>query len=757
MIFEIPSSATLQNKSFNRASILVDHENQTIGLYEKEFRIPIDKDSINPDIIKALVNTEDIRFYDHCGIDFKALSRVLIKTILLQKKESGGGSTITQQLAKQLYPRPISKNKFFGFFSLLKSKLKEWIIAIKLENIYSKKEILALYLNKFEFINGAHGIEAASLTYFNKNQSKLNYNEIATLVGMLKNPSLYNPIRFPEKTRKRRNEVLEKMSLAMKFDPSQFVNLPLDMSKFKRKEYPIGPLPYFKNSMIPVIQKLILDHQIKNENGDLLDIYNDGLVIETSIDQRLQKLIEQSSLEHMEWLQNWFNKSWKNKDPWTFQADSVQLKFRKDVFLQKVMSSNRYQNLKLNFSGARLNNEFKKQFNQKVKMKIFDHKNGEKEVEMTPMDSVRFHNNLLQNAMVVLDPKNGNVLAWHGGLGFQYFKFDHGTPRKSIGSTMKPFLYTVAMTEGKVKPSNTYKDTAYVIEPFESNFLNKERWAPHNATEIYTTLDYNLYHGLLYSKNSITVKLLKDLGTIDGLVNLLDKVGIDKDEKLANGRLAVPRLPSIALGAVDITLLQLTSAFSTFANNGVHVDPVLIKSIKNKQGKIIYQAKTKATKAIDPLYNAVMVDMLKNVVGGEFSMKLKTENGGKTGTTNDQSDGWFVGITPNLVAGVWTGGEEKWIRFTKVDIGQGYFTARPVFEKFMKKLEKDTSIYNSKVRFSLPPPGFKELTNCSKVKTEKLPEFLRPKIKIDTSKSVAVEVKKDSSQNLPKPKISLFK
>ncbi|MBK9581458.1 MAG: hypothetical protein IPO48_05970 [Saprospiraceae bacterium] len=270
---------------------------------------------------------------------------------------------------------------------------------------------------------------------------------------------------------------------------------------------------------------------------------------------------------------------------------------------------------------------------------------------------------LLQTGLIAIDPHNGYVKCWNGGLDFEYFKYDHVTSRRSIGSTAKPFLYTVAMTEKGIKPCDEFQDIPYSILPGEANFKNKEPWHPQNATKINTTLMYNLYHGLLYSKNSITVRLLKEIGSVEPLRDLLDKLGISKNEKLPNGRLAVPQLPSIALGAVDISLLQLTAAYATFANNGTYTVPVLIKRIKDKEGKVIYEAKQQVTKAIDPLYNAIMLDMLVNNETGEFSMHLKTPNGGKTGTTDDQCDGWYMGLTPDLAVGIWTGGDDKWIRF----------------------------------------------------------------------------------------------
>lgn len=730
---EVPSSSALRHPDIKEASKIYDVKGRYFGTYIKENRTLIDYNDINPHIKTALIAAEDTRFFEHNGIDFKALMRVFVKSILMQQQESGGGSTITQQLAKQLYKRPDLKHRNFLVknFLLIKSKLKEWMIALRLESIYSKEEIMTMYLNKFEFINAAHGIEAASLTYFGKHQKDLDLAEAATLVGMLQNPSLYNPLKHAKKCELRRNEVLEKIENLKGFKLDSLKSRVLDMSSFTRYTYVEGPAPYFRQVLGKWLEKTIKEKNLKKPDGSFYDIYGDGLSIHTTLDLDFQSLAEASTNEHMQLLQDEFWKEWQRKDAWTYEASEVEKKQRLASLAQRAKSSERYHHLSIRYNHKVPDAIFEKEFNTPISMKVYDLKKGERTVTMTPMDSIRYHAMLLQNAFITLDPRNGQIRSWVGGLDYKYFKLDHATIRRSIGSTMKPFLYTTAMTYGKVKPCQMYKDQSYSIGPYESQFKNKELWAPHNATEIYTTLMYNLYHGLLYSKNSVTVKLLKDMGTVEPLRDLLDKVGIDKNEVLPNGRLVVPQLPAICLGAVDITLLDLIGAYSTFANDGIYREPIFVSRIEDKNGKVIYTAQQNSKRAIDPLYNAIMVDMLKNVVGGEFTMHLKSENAGKTGTTNDQSDGWFMGFTPTLVGGVWTGAEDKWIHFRSIDIGQGYFMARPVFERFIKKLEADkTGLYDATIKFPKPPQGFNELTNCAKIKTEPLPEFLRPKQKI---------------------------
>lgn len=773
--FEVPSSHALLHPGIKESSVLMDTKGRKIGEYINEYRNVVAPEAINPYIKQCVIAVEDARFYNHKGVDVKAMLRVAFKTLLMGDKESGGGSTITQQLAKQLYPRPrISNSNWLYGFYLVKSKIKEWFIAWKLEKLYTKEEILAMYLNKFEFVNGAFGIDAAAMTYFAKHQDALTLGEAATLAGMLKNPSLYNPVRNPELVERRRNVVLDKVLLHEAIEAKK---QRADFSKFARFKAIDTIVPYFKFSLESYLYQLIRTQHLVREDGTYYDIFSDGLTIESTIDLDMQRYAEQASLEHMQWIQGWFDKDWKKIKPWDYQAGDAERAQRMDVIenrakmspryaslrkrilepeliklgvlltdadiekliaaridekliktisasLQEVLKNPRFVSVKNAYN--QLESAYKLAFGTKLKMKIFDYVKGEKEVEMTPMDSVKYHLLLLQSGLVAIDPHNGYVKCWNGGLNYRYFNLDHVNMRRSIGSTAKPFVYSLAMSEKKIKPCDAFKDTIYTIFPGEGDFKNKEPWSPQNATKINTGLMYNLYHGLMYSKNTITVRLLKELGSVRPLIELWNKMGISKEDKLPNGRKAVPDWPSIGLGAIDISLLQLTSAYTAFANEGKWVKPVLVKCIRDKTGKIIYRDSTISNQVIEPLNNSIMLDMLVNNESHDFSMHLKSVNGGKTGTTDDQSDGWYIGLTPGLVVGIWTGGDEKWVRFLREDVGQGFFTARPVFEKFIRKLEKDsTGIYDYKAKFVEPPVGFKELTNCPKKKTEAIPEAIR--------------------------------
>jgi len=730
---DIPSFEDLENPEYDQASIIYDDNGTTFGKYYVENRVPVQFDQISPYIVDALIATEDERFYSHSGIDVQALSRVAFKTVLLRQESSGGGSTISQQLAKLLFKRPNTRgmSSLKRTFELVKVKLKEWMTAVKLERSYTKEEIMAMYLNKFEFINGAHGIQAASQTYFSKEQEDLNVDEAAILVGMLKNPSLYNPLRFPEKSKGRRNIVLSQMKKADKLTKS---------------------------------------------DGTNYNIYTDGLKIFTTLDLRYQKHAEEAVIEHMKWNQERFDRTWKGKDPWTFEADDFQKKIRKDIFERRVRASDRYSNLRDRHLGetiAKLRERYKetpftdnaikamirvedgennfekeiednyikreylkdyksimkmkgwselkekwssfvtaydKAFNTEVTMMVFDYnEENQKEVEMTPLDSVRYHNMMLQSGLLSVDPKTGYIKAWVGGINHPFFKYDHVNSQRQVGSTIKPFVYATAIGMMGISPCTTFDDIQYTIAPGDANFDLQDEWTPANANGEFTLNKYNLYHGLLYSKNSITVRLVKEMGTVQVVRELLRNVGIGVDDEVTNNEIKVPNLPSISLGAVNLSLYEMTGAYTAFANNGMYTEPIFIKRIEDKYGKVIYNAVPEKKVAINPKYNAVMVDMLQNNVGGKYGLGIKTPVGGKTGTTNDYTDGWFMSITPNLVSGTWVGGDDRWIRFLTLDDGQGYVLARPIVQKYLKRLEADEEInFNTDVNFPTPPEGFSE-------------------------------------------------
>lgn len=786
---DLPSFEDLENPEYDLASIVYDANGVPYGKYYIENRETIKFDSLSPFILNALIATEDERFFSHSGIDYRALFRVAVKSVLLRQESSGGGSTITQQLSKLLFKRPNLRglSSFKRMKMLVTVKLKEWITAVRLEKSYTKEEIVAMYLNKFEFINGAHGIQAAAQTYFSKDQRDLDVEEAAVLVGMLKNPSLYNPIRFPEKSQNRRNTVLNQMRKGDYIDQVAYDTLSIksiDMGNFKRSTFSEGPAPYFRSELTKWLRNLFETEQIKKNDGTSYNIYTDGLKIYTTIDLNYQKHAEAAVWEHMKWNQARYFNTWKGKNPWTFEADEVQKEIRLGVLERNIKASERYQNMRKGLIGEviakfrekypetpfndsaiealvqvddkkstiskqviegnikeefssdyaeiiqtkgwqtlltqwhALQLKYEEDFNKKVKMMVFDYNdNGEKEVEMTPIDSVKYHNQHLQSGMLAVDPTTGYIKAWVGGVHHKRFKYDHVNSRRQVGSTIKPFVYSTAIALQGIQPCQTFDDVQYTIVPGDANFDLIDEWSPANANGEFTGNKYNLYHGLLYSKNSITVRLIKEMGTVQVLRDLLRNVGINVDAEVIGDLPAVPNLPSIGLGAVNLPLMEMVGGYTTFANNGIYTEPIFVTHIEDKNGKVLYTGIPERKVAINPLYNAVMVDMLKNNTAGKYTLGLKSQIGGKTGTTNDYADGWFMGITPKLVAGTWVGGDDKWIRFTTLGDGQGYVMARPIIEKFLRKLEQDTTCdYDYEAKFRDPPPGFFDMVDCGKFK-----------------------------------------
>ena len=785
----LPTFDQLENPRANEASIIYDIHGKSFGRYYVEDRVPIAFDELSPHIIHATVSTEDARFFFHNGVDIRAIFRVGLKTVLLRQKNAGGGSTLSQQLAKILYKRPSlqGKNAVSKMFNLIGIKLKEWITAVRLEKNYTKEEILAMYLNQFEFINGAHGIHSAALVYFGKDQKELNIEEAATLVGMLKNPSFYNPNRFPARCQERRNVVLALLTsdgyiTSQTRDSLQ--SLPLDMSHFKTNTQSDGPAPYFRSELTKFVKKVLDDKGIKKSDGSPYNLYTDGLKIYTTIDLNYQKYAESALLQHMKKNQRRMSRTWKYLDPWSYDAGDHIKKIRLQILESKNKGSDRYQQLKKTFldkiltkcsnqfpelaltdhaldaldtlvsgnkkiknisffstlnqktrsqfeafsktpcckdlmdSYKKLQEKYRIEFSTPVRMKVFDYNpTWEKDTVMSPFDSVRYHSLFMQSGLVAIDPVTGHIKAWVGGINHKYFKFDHATMRRAVGSTIKPFVYTQAMAVQGISPCQTFDDIQYTISPGDANFEVNKEWSPANANELFTGNKYNLFHGLLYSKNSITVKLVKEMGTVAPIRDLLHNMGIPKDTRLENGSLAVPNLPSICLGAVDLTPLEITGAYTAFANNGTYSKPIFVTSIEDKNGKVIFTGISEKKPAINPLYNAVMVEMLKNNVSNRFAMPVKSQVGGKTGTTNDYTDAWFMGITPTLVIGIWTGADDKWIRFLSLNDGEGYTNARPIAVKFLQNLENDPGgIYDFKARFPTPPEGFKEIIDCEKYK-----------------------------------------
>ncbi len=781
---DLPDFKELENPEFELASVIYDNKGLEFGRFYTQNRVPVTFDDLNPYLVDALVATEDERYYQHSGIDFQALGRVVFGILTLNGSK-GGGSTITQQLAKLLYDRPdfSGMNKFQRIWTLGVTKFKEWITAVKLEKSYTKEEIVAMYLNKFSFNYGAYGIRAASEIYFGKPQRDLKIEESATLVGMLKNPSLFNPVRRPDTVIYRRMIVLNQMRKAGQVTKAEYDSLrvlPLDMSRFKRVSHAEGPAPYFRAELAKWLRGLFDREEYRKPDGSKYNIYRDGLKIYTTIDVNMQNLAEEIMLKHMETVQNRYWRVWRNRDPWTYDADAAQRSIRKRGLQNLIRFSERYISMREKYLGdllikvdedkgirlsdwdiqnlieeeskkgtiARLRSEeviskdrakkysailkskeweaikenylqfeiaVDEAFNKPVPMKVFAYNDRlEKDTVMTPMDSIRYHRQFLQTGILAIDPRTGEIKTWVGGINHKYFQYDHVQSSRQVGSTFKPFIYATAIALQGISPCFPVKDEAYTIAPGDGSFGLLDPWTPQNADGEYTGDVLTLYEGLKQSKNTVSVFLMQQLGNANVVRGLIDNMGIDSSAKRPDGEYRVPNVPSICLGSADLKVMEMAGAYTTFANDGVFSKPFFVARIEDENGRLLYRGFPEQRVALPPKANYVMVDMLKYARGIGFSDN-ESEVGGKTGTTNDYVDGWFIGVTPSLVVGTWVGGEDPWIRFLSLANGQGSVMAKPFFISFLDALEKRKDVdYEPDARFAIPEEDLDIETDCDK-------------------------------------------
>jgi penicillin-binding protein 1A len=783
----LPTFEDLENPLNTFATEVLASDGSLVGRHFIQNRVQVRYDSLNPHLVKALIATEDARFMRHSGIDFQALGRVAFKTLFLQQKSGGGGSTISQQLAKLLFSdRDMSgKNRINRFFSLVIIKFKEWITAVKIEKRYTKEEIIAMYLNKFEFNYGAFGVQAAAETYFGKDQTKLNAEEAAMLIGMLKNPSLYNPMRRMEIALDRRNTVLQqmrKMRFLSRDDVDSLKKTPLDISHFRRETHSEGVARYFLMEVKKEVQKILSRPEYRKPDGSEYNIYRDGLKIYTTLDIKIQKYAEEAMLEHMALVQQRYKSEWGKRDPWTDGADDAQKELRANTLKSQIMQTDRYKSLRAtymddlleeikdefggivlsdrdmewlshpNFGPSKLDEwqkkksitsdqaslyrriaesewydnlrtqftAFQKQqekdFKTPIRMKVFSYSNPQFEVDtlMSPFDSVRYHRAIMQSGVLAIEPSTGHIKAWVGGVNYRYFQYDHIRTNRQVGSTFKPFIYAAAITNFGISPCYPVQDIQYSIVPGEGKFGLIEPWSPKNSEGNFTGRSMNLYEGLKNSVNSVSVFLMKELGDTEPVRGMLHSMGIDSTERRNDGEYKLPRQPSICLGSADLSLMEMTGAYSVFANNGVYKTPIFIKHIEDHSGKVIYRSVEEETVALPAEANFAMVELLRNSASVLKSQGIKSDVGGKTGTTNDHVDGWFIGITPGLVIGTWVGGSDRWIRFRTFANGQGSRMARPMCYGLLKRLEEDnTADFDYSLRFITPPEPRSIITDCS--------------------------------------------
>ncbi len=716
----MPPVEELKNPTDRFASVLYSADGKEIGRYFSGTgnRVYADFDEVSPHVIDALISTEDVRFEEHSGIDMRGLGRVLFKTILMGNKNAGGGSTLTQQLAKQLYS-PESSN----LVSRALQKPIEWMIAVKLERYYSKEEIIKMYLNQFDFLYNAVGIKSAAHVYFGKEPKDLTIEEAATLVGMVKNPSYYNPVRKSERTRERRNTVLAQMEKAGKITKAQLDSLsalPLTLN-FHKVDTKDGIAPYFREELRRMlrakrpergnyrsweIQKFIDDSIAWETNplfgwieknpkpdGTKYDIYTDGLKIYTTIDSRMQQYAEEAVAEHLgNDLQKAFFREKRGTKGAPYTTDRAELsEIRLNHLIRNAMkNTDRYRNM---VKAGASRDEINTAFNTPREMKVFSY-SGTIDTVMTPLDSVLYHKHFLRTGFMAMNPLNGHIKAYVGGPDFSYFQYDMvSTGRRQIGSTVKPFLYTYAMEEGYT-PCDVFSNTQPVITD-----ENGRPWAPRNAGKARVGEMVDLRWALTNSNNWISARLISQLSP-PSLVRTMHNFGITA---------SLPPVMSLCLGPADVSVKEMVTAYSAFANNGMRVDPMFVTAIADNDGNIISEFSPRHTEVISEKAYYRILSMLLNVVNEGTAHRVRSrfgltaEMGGKTGTTNYNADGWFMGFTPELVAGTWVGGDERFIHFNTMAYGQGASMALPIYGRFMKKVYADPTLnYSQSTRFDFP-------------------------------------------------------
>ncbi|MDD4702988.1 MAG: transglycosylase domain-containing protein [Bacteroidales bacterium] len=690
----MPSFEQLENPNSNLASEVYSADGEILGYIGIQNRSNVQYSDLPKNLIDALIATEDVRFYKHSGIDFKSLFRVLGKTILGGDRGSGGGSTITQQLAKNLFPRE-QKSKL----GVVYSKLKEWVVAIKLERNYTKEEILTMYLNTVDFGSNAFGIKTASRTFFDKLPSELKVEESATLVGLLRAPTAYNPIRRNERSRIRRNTVLSQMAkyeFLEKEEAEKLMKTPLDISRYNPQSHDEGIATYFREYIRNYMKEWGKTH--KKQNGESYDVHRDGLRIYTTIDFKMQRYAEEAVKEHFKTLQAQFYAHTKGyaSAPFTgISKDEIE-----KTYLQSMRNSERYQTMKLEGFTEK---EIRKAFNEKVEMRVFTWK-GAKDTVMSPWDSLRYYKFFLNTGMVSIEPQTGHVKVYVGGIDYKYFKFDNAVQgQRQVGSTFKPFVYAAAMRDNELSPCFTLPNIPVTFEDFDN-------WTPRNSNNTREGEMISLKWALANSINYISANLIKNYTTPNSIISLVRKMGIKS---------AIPAVPSISLGTSDLSVIEMAQAMATFANRGTHIEPIFITRITDNKGVVLDASKTKSNVALDPQTSYLVIDLMKGVVESgtgrrlRYIYNLRSVIAGKTGTTDNNSDGWFIGINPRLATAVWVGGEFRSIHFRSTALGQGASMALPVYGLFMKRCEKDNSLKFYQGDFTAPENISIEM-DCSK-------------------------------------------
>jgi len=725
----VPTFEDLENPKDNLASEVYSADSVLLGKFYLENRTFVDFNELSPNIVNALIATEDIRFYRHSGVDARGLTRVFVKSIILGQSSSGGGSTITQQLAKNLYPRDTTYYRWAvrRKVNLIVAKFKEWNTAVKLERNYTKNEIIVMYLNTVPFGHNAYGIKSATKIYFNTTPDSLKVEQAALLIGLLKAQSKYSPVNNPERAMWRRNIVLNQMRKYKFIGEDEFDSLSVMpiLLDFRIQDHEYGLATYFRQYLQmtlgadkPDRDRYFMysyyqhdsteweDNPIygwvnKNSkpDGTPYNLYRDGLKIYTTVDSRMQAYAEQALTEHLGgYLQDLLFLQERGKPQAPFSEDLTTGDI-KNIMMQAMRNTERYNYLRR--TGESMDS-IMKAFNTPVPMRVFNWK-GDRDTVMTPMDSLRYYKYFFRGGLMAVEPSTGYVKAYVGGPNFRYFKYDHVTiGKRQVGSTFKPFLYTLAMQEGY--------SPCYEIPNVPQTFKDQDStWTPRSAGTEFLGHNVTLKWGLAHSINNISAWLIKQFPPQAIIDDVARKVGIKSD---------LMPVPSIIFGTSDVSLYEMVGAFNTFANKGVYIQPIFITRIEDKNGNVLATFLPRQNEAFNAKTAYLMIDLLKGVIDGGTGIKLRhtykftAEMAGKTGTTQNHSDGWFMGLVPRLVTGVWVGAEDRSVHFDNLALGSGANMALPVFALFVKKIYEDKTLGITQDEVFEVPPGFDVRVNC---------------------------------------------
>ena len=694
----LPSLVELENPQTAQATEVISADGVVLGKFFRENRTNVEFQNLPKCLVNCLLATEDVRFYDHTGVDLRAIGRALKGIVIRDAK--GGASTITQQLAKNLFPRKRHGSKL----TLALQKFKEWVIAARLERDFTKDEIIAHYFNTVPFSDNAYGISTAAHTYFSKPVDSLKVEEAAVLVGMLKAPTEYNPRTNPENSKKRRNVVIGQLysyDFITKAQRDSLCALPLTIN-FDAGTHEDGVAPYFREYLRLYLGDYFDKHP--KPDGTKYDLYKDGLKVYTTINYKMQQYAEEARKEHLEEWQKLFFKM-APKDPW---------KEYQDEWEHTYTQSTRFRQWK---AQGKTREEIDALMETAIPMKIFTWE-GEKDTVMSPRDSIRYHRMILQNGFLAMEPESGYIRAWVGGDNYKYFQYDHVNinTKRQIGSTFKPFVYCAAIRDKGYSPCYEVPNEMVTFEKDDPRFGLLDDWTPHNSDNKYGGM-LSLKQGLANSVNCVSAYLMHEMSPAT-VVKLVHEMGVKSD---------IPNEPSICLGTADISLIEMAGAYTTFINKGVHVEPIFMTRIEDRSGNVIATFSADRNEVLDEQTAYVMVDLLRGVVMYGTGVRLRYKYQllgdliGKTGTTQNNSDGWFIGCSPELITATWVGCEDRFIRFRSMELGQGASTALPICAKFLQKVFNDsTSLgYSPSAIFPKPEKISIEL-NCKNYKGQKI-------------------------------------